>query len=121
VWIEYDGPAPMPLHFESAPPPDTSADMTWYGEYLWVSPDLPSFTHYRVCATDRKGNQACSMTHSIFDSPDGANLTEFGDTVDAGMGTTGKGSGGCCDAGGSPRGAVLLVAIVMLGLRRRRR
>ncbi|MBA3463517.1 MAG: VCBS repeat-containing protein [Deltaproteobacteria bacterium] len=120
VWIEYDGPAPTPLHFESPPPPDTSADMTWYGEYLWISPELPSFTHYRVCATDRKGNQGCSMTHSIFDSPDGANLTEHGDTIDAGTGTTGKGAG-CCDTGSSPRGAALLVAIVLLGLRRRRR
>ena len=120
VWIEYDGPAPSPLHFESPPPPDVSADMTWYGEYLWISPELPAFTHYRVCATDRKGNQGCSTTHSIFDTPDGTNLTELGDTIDAGTGTTGKG-GGCCDTGGSPRGAALLVAVVMLGLRRRRR
>lgn len=93
--------------------------MTWYGEYLWISPELPSFTHYRVCATDRKGNQGCSTTHSIFDNRDGQNLTELGDTIDAGSGTTGKGAG-CCDTGGSPRGAALLVAIVMLGLRRRR-
>ena len=122
VWIEYDGPAAMPLHFESAPPPDTAADMVWMGEYLWVSPDLPSYTHYRVCATDRRGNQGCSQTFSIFESPDGGNLTELGDTIDAGDGTTGTGRGaGCCDAGGSPRGAALLVAFVALALVCRRR
>ena len=119
VWIEYDGPAPL-LQFESPPPPDTQVDLTWMGEYLWASPDLPSYTHYRVCATDRRGNQGCSQTFSIFESPDGANLTEFGDTIDAGGGTTGKG-GGCCDAGGSPRGGAILAGLVVLVLARRRR
>jgi uncharacterized protein (TIGR03382 family) len=119
VWIEHDGPA-VPLQLESAPPPDTETDLHWYGEYLWVSPDLPSFTHYRVCAKDRRGNQACSPQFSIFESPDGGNVTEFGDTPDAGTGTTGHG-GGCCEAGTSPRGAILPLALVALGLRRRRR
>lgn len=120
VWIEYDGPAPL-LQFESPPPPDNSVDLQWMGEYLWESPDLPSYTHYRVCATDRKGNQSCSTTFSIFESPDGANVTEFGDTIDAGGGTTGGKGGGCCDAGGSPRGAAILVGFVALALMRRRR
>ncbi|MBL0218992.1 MAG: VCBS repeat-containing protein [Myxococcales bacterium] len=120
VWIEHDGPAP--LVFESAPPPDTMTDMQWYGEYLWASPVLPSFTHYRVCATDRRGNSICSAEFNVFSNPDGGNVTEYGDTIDAGTGTTGKGAG-CCEAGGSPSGAVPLAMIVAsaLGVRRRRR
>ncbi len=39
-----------------------AADMVWYGEYLWRA-ELPAAEgdlSYRVCATDRAGNSACS-------------------------------------------------------------
>lgn len=114
VWVEYDGPAPALL--ESAPPPDTMTDMRWYGEYEWTSPILSSFSHYRVCATDRRGNSACSPTRSI-NPPSGGDNT----VPDGGTTTPGNGDGGCCDAGTSPSTAMIPVALVMLGLRRRRR
>lgn len=117
VWIEHDGPAAIQL--ESAPQPDTMTDMQWYGEYLWVSPVLPSFTHYRVCATDRRGNSECSAQFDVTSNPGGG--AEVGDTIDAGTGTTGNGGGGCCETGSSPAGAGILLAIVLVGLRRRRR
>ncbi len=118
VWIEHDGPAVIQL--ESAPPPDTMTEMGWAGEYQWVSPSLPSFTHYRVCATDRRGNSVCSLEFNVFMNPDGGG-TEFGDVIDAGNGTTGNGKGGCCDAGSSPAGSFVPLAFVALALRRRRR
>ena len=117
VWIEYDGPAPLQL--ESAPAPDTMTDMKWYGEYEWASPMLTYFSHYRVCATDRRGNSVCSATHNINDNPNPGG--EAGDVVDGGMDPPGKGNGGCCDAGSSPTTAVIPLALVALGLRRRRR
>lgn len=112
VWVEYDGPAPAFL--ESAPPPDTMTDMRWYGEYEWTSPILTSFSHYRVCATDRRGNSACSITKSIHPDPIGADPGDYPPTP-------GTGDGGCCDAGTSPTTAVIPFALVVLGLRRRRR
>jgi uncharacterized protein (TIGR03382 family) len=117
VWVEHDGPASLQL--ESAPAPDTMTDMKWYGEYLWASPDLPYFTHYRVCATDRRGNSACSATHNINDNPNpgGESYTEDGGTTNPGR----HDNGGCCDAGSSPTTAVIPLALVALGLRRRRR
>lgn len=117
VWVEYDGPAPAFL--ESAPPPDTMTDMTWYGEYLWASPVLASFSHYRVCATDRRGNSACSPTYNIDDNPNPGGEAPFSD--DAGVGNPHNDNGGCCDAGSSPATAVIPLALVALGLRRRRR
>ncbi|MGI9584165.1 MAG: FG-GAP-like repeat-containing protein, partial [Acidimicrobiia bacterium] len=39
--------------------PDGETDLAWYGEALWrVAVDLPG--DYRVCATDRAGNETCS-------------------------------------------------------------
>jgi hypothetical protein len=105
VWFEHDG---------------TMTDMTWYGEFLWATPALSGISHFRVCATDRRGNMACSADFDVTASPDGAGLTEFGDTPDAGTGMTGHG-GGCCDSGGSPRGALVPLGLVILGLRLRRR
>ena len=117
VWVEYDGPAPLQL--ESAPAPDTMTNMTWYGEYEWASPMLTYFSHYRVCATDRRGNSACSATHNVNDNPNPGGETTFDDG-----GVTnppGNGNGGCCDAGSSPTTALIPLALVALGLRRRRR
>jgi FG-GAP-like repeat len=39
--------------------PEGPIPMQWYGEYLWRAPAGPA-GEYRVCATDRAGNQACS-------------------------------------------------------------
>lgn len=115
VWVEYDGPAA--LQFESGPQPDTMANMTWYGEYLFVSPVLPYFSHYRVCATDRRGNSACSATHNVAGNSGGDPAGGDGGTSNPG----GRGDGGCCDAGSSPTPALIPLALVALGLRRRRR
>ncbi len=112
VWVEYDGPAAIQL--ESAPPPDTMTDMRWYGEYEFVSPMLPFFTHYRVCATDRRGNSTCSATIT----PNGGNMPpDDGGLINPPT----TDSGGCCDAGSSPTTALIPFALVALGLRRRRR
>lgn len=118
VWIEHDGAAARTL--ESGPLPDVSDDMHWYGEYLWASPALPGITHYRVCATDRRGNQACSPTVSATSGADNSVLYD-----DGGLDATGGGGGGggCCEAGGAAPGAGLLLPAVLicLGLRGRRR
>jgi uncharacterized protein (TIGR03382 family) len=98
VWAEADG---------------AELDMQWYGEYLWRVAATPSGT-FRVCAKDRRGNQACSdMPNPGGDAgvtPDGGDLPPIGSP------------GGCCQTGSGPGGALAL-GLVTLGLvlRRRRR
>lgn len=114
VWLEHDGIA---AHvFESAPPPTAMVDMVWIGEFLWAAPSLDNVTSYRVCATDRRGNSACS--DFVYVLGGGGGGTETGDTTDAPGG--GGGSGGCCDAGRRPASSILLVLAAMIILARRR-
>ena len=90
VWVVYDG---------------QEADMHWYGEYLWRAV-LPTFpVRYHVCAIDRAGNQACS--------PD-IDHTSLADDVPAADGPIDAVTqpGGCCDAGRSPGGSLVLALLV---------
>jgi hypothetical protein len=115
VWLEHDGYAAFV--FESAPPPLTMVDMTWVGEFEWAAPSLAGVTSYRVCATDRRGNSACSMPVYPLAGPDSAEGHELlppGDPHDD------RGSGGCCDAGRSPASSLVPFLVVLLVLRRRR-
>lgn len=91
----------------------TEIPMQWYGEMLWRA-NVPlelATTMFAVCATDRRGNQACASNMT-----GGENI----DSVDAGGGIPGNGSGGCCGAGSDPRGALVLVVLTAAGIRRRR-
>ncbi len=116
VWIEHDGIAAR--LFESAPLPAVMTDMVWMGEFLWVAPALDNVTSYRVCATDRRGNSACSDIVYVLGGSGG---TDAGDGGDApGGGTSGDGSGGCCDAGRRPTASVLPFLVVLIVLARRR-
>ncbi len=113
VWIEHNGVAAAA--FESGPPPLQDADMTWYGEYLWASPRLDGVTSYRVCAADRRNNQGCSEWISTLGGDHDGSVGQ-----DAGTDMTpGGGGGGCCEAGQSPRGAIVPLGLVLV-LRRRR-
>ncbi len=107
----------------------TPTPMTWYAAHGWVARDLgiDAFDSYRVCATDRAGNQACSEDHTVeaFRGDDLPWWEPDATTPDAGdddAPADDKG-GGCCDARtpGAGGGALLLAAIVSAGLRRRRR
>ena len=111
VWLEHDGVAAA---FESGPPPLTDVDMTWVGEYEWVSPVVRYATHYRACATDARGNKGCSEEVYVLSGAD--------DIVppDSPIGPGGNDGGGCCDAGHAPTGSLIPIAIVALVLRRRR-
>jgi hypothetical protein len=86
--------------------------MTWYGEMLWRA-QVPSAASYEVCATDRRGNKACATSMA------GADDAGVGGD-DAGTTNPPGGGGGCCGVGGDQRGALLLVALTALGIRRRR-
>lgn len=92
----------------------TEIPMQWYGEMLWRAsfPLEPTTTIFEVCATDRRGNQACA-----------SNMTggEVIDSVDAGGVTPGNGGGGCCDTGSEPRGSLVLVLLTAAAGSRRRR
>ncbi|MCW5802440.1 MAG: VCBS repeat-containing protein, partial [Deltaproteobacteria bacterium] len=44
VWVEHGG---------------TETEMRWYGEFLWRA-DVTPAGDFRVCAVDRRGNQACA-------------------------------------------------------------
>jgi hypothetical protein len=85
----------------------TEIPMTWYGEMLWRAnfPLEPSTTTFEVCATDRQGNKGCA---SNVPSGDDAGVGGDGGT------TTPSEPGGCCEAGGDPRGVLLLVLLVGL-------
>jgi hypothetical protein len=90
----------------------------WYGEYLWRAQLPANATTYEVCATDRRGNTACV--------PGGGNTGDGrGMSGDAGITQCPDSSAcpraGCCDVGGDPRGASLLVVVVGLCLRARSR
>jgi hypothetical protein len=89
----------------------TESAMTWYGEYLFAGTLPATWTTYKVCATDRRGNPGCSReVGPVADGP------RPGD--DAGvMGETKP--GGCCDSS-TARGSLVPVIAVAL-LRRRRR
>ena len=88
-------------------------DMQWYGEYLWRVAAAPTGT-FRVCAKDRRGNQACSDMPVTGDNPitppDGGDLPPI------------SAPSGCCQTGSQPSGALAL-GLLTLGLvmRRRRR
>lgn len=95
VWVETAG---------------TETTLTWYGEYLWRADVTPGAT-LRVCAKDRRGNQACSDAGVT-----GDDLPAGGD---AGTGPGREGGGGCCDARGSSTSALFGLVLLMV-LRRRR-
>ena len=99
VWVVFDG--------------SIEVDMRWYGEYLWRAPIKAST--YHVCARDRAGNQTCT--------PDLIVGTAGHDDV---LGTDGPidamaKPGGCCDAGRSPAGSIVLALLVALNARSRSR
>jgi hypothetical protein len=97
VWVETNG---------------TEIAMTWYGEYLWVATVTPGAT-MRVCAKDRRGNQACSDggAPAVDGAPPG---------TDGGIEPPGGGGGGCCDTRGASSN-VLFAFVLLVVLRRRRR
>jgi hypothetical protein len=88
----------------------SSLELTWYGEYLWRSPDAPA-GETRVCAMDRRGNQDCVDL--------GGPVTGDDTVPDGGVDPAG-GGGGCCDSGTRPSSLLVPLAMVLL-LRRRRR
>ncbi len=115
VWLEHDGFAAVTA-FESAPPERVMVDMVWIGEFLWAAPALTGVGSYRACATDRRGNSACSDYVYVYGGGgDGV------PTIDAPGGGGGSDPGGCCGAGRGPGSVVLPLALVLLGVRRRRR
>jgi hypothetical protein len=93
----------------------TEIAMKWAGGMLWTAaiPIESMSATYEVCATDRQGNKGCAT--SMPASPDAG---IGGD--DSGTKPPGDGGGGCCEAGDSPRGTLLLIALVGLAWRRRR-
>src|SRR5207247_2046954 len=96
VWVEHDG---------------TETDMHWYGEYLWRADIVPTGM-FRVCAKDRRGNQACGAPGASGDGP-----PPGGDA-----GSTGPGTGaGCCETGTAPATPALGAIVLGFALRRRRR
>jgi hypothetical protein len=96
VWVETNG---------------TETTMTWYGEYLWVATVNAGAT-LRICAKDRRGNQACSDGGQ----PVGDDLPPHGD---GGVDPPGDGGGGCCDTRGS-RSSLVFAFVLLIVLRRRR-
>ena len=101
VWVVVDG---------------VETDMHWYGEYLWTAAVAPGFARYRACAKDRAGNQACSpdIDHtSLADDIRGDDAPTIG--------PGGTKPGGCCDAGRSPGGSIVLALVVGLALSARSR
>lgn len=96
VWAEVDG---------------REVELAWYGEYLWRGAVAPGAARIRVCARDRRGNEACAETPA---TGDGAPAGSEGPIDPA---TTQP--GGCCDAGSSP-GMLVVPLALLFGLRRRR-
>ena len=96
VWVEANG---------------VETTMTWYGEYLWVATVAPAAT-MRVCAKDRRGNQACS---------DGGQPVDGSPSSDGGIDPPGGGGGGggCCDTRGSST-SIGFAFVLLIVLRRRR-
>lgn len=100
-------------------------DLAWYGEYLWRATVAAPAGAYRLCAKDRRGNEACFApvmgdTDGPVDAPAGpdAGTDAPGGEVPGG----GGGGGGCCETGGgSPAGAAIGALLLALALRRRRR
>jgi len=96
--------------------------MRWRGEYEWAATLATGDdgTMYRVCATDAAGNQACSDPRGLdpaIDPDAGASP----DAADNGGDDDGGSGGGCCDAGsGGGVPGTLLLALLALGLLRRR-
>ena len=94
--------------------------MRWRGEYLWavaVPADDPAL-RYRVCATDRAGNQQCTPALGVGDPPDaGVDVDAAGPGgEDPGDG----GGGGSCGAGGGPAGPAALTLVALVALRKKR-
>jgi hypothetical protein len=81
--------------------------LAWYGEYLWRGNGQGATM---VCATDRANNTTCAPVTA---TPDDAGVTP-----DAPMVTTQP--GGCCDAGGEPPLALLLLVSARIRWTRRR-
>lgn len=80
--------------------------MKWYGGMLWRARMPYATSTFQVCATDRQGNIGCTVTGG------------HDDVIGGDDGQT-QSPGGCCDAGGDARGTWLLVALVVLIVRRR--
>ena len=101
----------------------TEIDMAWTGEYRWRAsvPGTPALVSYRVCARDRRGNQACSQPVTASTGPEGGPV---GDGAPDGPGVDDTQPGGCCSAGdGGPGGSLALAALVgavLLAIGRRR-
>ncbi len=117
VWLEADGF--IAAHLESGPPPIQEHDMRFAGGTLWSAPALSGVARYRVCATDRRGNQACSPwldTDPVGPGPDAGPGTGP-DAGSPGM----SDPGGCCDAGGAVGGSPALAFVVLTWVTRRRR
>jgi hypothetical protein len=108
------------VSLEVTAPAATTIPMRWRGEYEWAAPVAPLAvgTSYRVCATDRAGNHACTASQTIAPSPD-AGVGGDGGAPDAG-GTAGVDKG-CCGAGAGDRGAAAALALAALCAPRRRR
>lgn len=81
--------------------------LTWVGEYLWRGNGQGATM---VCATDRANNTTCT--------PVSATPGDAGVTPDAPIAMTEP--GGCCDAGGEPPLALLLLVSARIRWRRRR-
>ena len=94
VWIDDDG---------------KETTMTWYGEYLWRA-DVTPGARFRVCARDRRGNEACS---DMGVTGDGATMPDGGGEIPSGE------PGGCCDTRGASTNALFALALLVV-LRRRR-
>ncbi|MBA3540361.1 MAG: VCBS repeat-containing protein [Deltaproteobacteria bacterium] len=87
--------------------------MTWYGEALWVA-TLPAHDDYAVCAIDRRGTETCDLGCTTCGTDDTGGRD---DVIDPNTG----GDGGCCEAGSSASGSlVLALGVVVLGWRRRK-
>jgi hypothetical protein len=86
--------------------------MTWAGGMLWRGAiPLDAMTgRYDVCATDRKGNQGC-----VSNVPAG---DDAGIGGDGGTNPPGDKGGGCCEASGDQRGALVLVLVAITWRRR---
>ena len=96
VWLDHGG---------------AQTELAWYGEYLWRATVAAPSGSYRLCAKDRRGNEACVAPLA------GVPGDDAGDAAASGGG---NGGGGCETGGGSPASALAPVA-ALLALRRRRR
>jgi hypothetical protein len=98
----------------------TSTELAWYGEYLWRAAAPRPAGAYRLCAKDRRGNEACASP--AMGDPDGAPGADAGpDAAPAGEVPDGGGGGCCQTGGGSPASSLAAAALAAIALRRRRR